>query len=65
MLNTMKTEVVVGFWNKSNFNTENLFNLIMETIKNKNKLEIIRENMKKNYSNTVYSVIENEIKEFI
>ena len=33
---------------QNNFNTENLFNLIMEVIKNKNKLENIRKNMKKN-----------------
>ena len=50
---------------QDNFNTENLFNLIIETIKNKNKLETIRENMKKDYSKDVYSDIENEIKEFI
>ena len=50
---------------QSNFNTENLFNLIIETIKNKNKLENIRENMKKNYNKNVYSNIENEIKEFV
>lgn len=50
---------------QDNFNTENLFNIIMETIKNRNKLENIRENMRKNYSNAVYSLIENEIKEFI
>lgn len=50
---------------QDNFNTENLFNLIMETIKNKNKLENIRENMKKDYNKNVYSNIENEIKEFI
>ena len=50
---------------QSNFNTENLFNLIMDTIKNKNKLENIRENMKKNYNKNVYSNIENEIKEFV
>ena len=50
---------------QNNFNTENLFNLIIETIKNKNKLETIRENMKKDYSKDVYSDIENEIKEFI
>ena len=48
-----------------NFNAENLFNIIMETMKNKNKLEDIRKNMKKNYSNTVYSIVENEIKKFI
>ncbi len=50
---------------QDNFNTENLFNLIIETIKNKNKLENIRENMKKNYNNNVYINIENKIKEFI
>ena len=50
---------------QDNFSTENLFNLIMETIKNKNKLENIRKNMKKNYNKNVYSNIENEIKEFI
>ena len=48
-----------------NFNIENLFNLIMDTIINKNKLENIRKNMKKNYNKNVYSNIENEIKEFI
>ena len=42
-------------------NTKNLFNLIMETMKNENKLENIRENMKKNYNKNVYSNIENEI----
>ena len=50
---------------QNNFDTENLFSLIMETIKNKNKLENIRESMKKNYNKNVYSNIENEIKEFI
>ena len=50
---------------QSNFNTENLFNLIMEIIKNKNKLKYINENMKKIYNKNVYSDIENEIKEFI
>jgi len=44
---------------QDNFDTENLFNLIMETIKNKNKLENIRENMKKNYNKNTYSDIEN------
>jgi len=48
-----------------NFNTKNLFNLIIETIKNENKLENIRKNMKKNYNKNVYSNIENEIREFI
>ena len=50
---------------QDNFNTENLFNLIKEIIKNKNKLKNINENMKKNHSKAVYSIIENEIKEFI
>ena len=47
-----------------NFNSENLFNLIMENIKNKNKLENIRNNMKKNHKKDVYNNIENEIKKF-
>ena len=50
---------------QDNFNTKNLFNLIMKTIKNKKELENIRENMKKNYNKNVYTNIENEIKEFI
>ena len=50
---------------QNNFNTENVFSLVIETIKNKNKLENIRENMKKNYNKNVYANIENEIKEFI
>jgi len=50
---------------QNNFNTRNLFNLIMETIKNKNKLENIRENMEKNYTKNAYSNIENEIREFV
>ena len=45
---------------QKNFNTKNLFNLIIEKIENKNKLE----NMKKNYNKNVYSNIENQIKEF-
>ena len=50
---------------QSNFNTKNLFNLIMKTIKNKKELEIIRQNMKKNYNKNVYNNIENEIREFV
>ena len=46
-------------------NAENLFNLIIEIIRNKNKLEKIRNNMKKSYNKNVYSNIENELKEFI
>ena len=47
------------------FNTKNLFNLIIETIRNKNKLENIRNNMKKDYNKNVYSYIENAIKDLI
>ena len=50
---------------QNSFNEENLYNLIVETIKNKNKLEIIRENMKKNYNNNVFSKIEDKIREII
>ena len=50
---------------QDNFNTQNLFKLIMETIKNRKKLENVRENMKKNYSKNAYSNVENEIKDFI
>ena len=50
---------------QDNFNVENLFNLIMEIIRNKNKLEKIRNNMKKSYNKNVYSNIENKIREFI
>ena len=50
---------------QNNFNTKNLFNLIIENIKNRNQLENIKENMKKNYNKNVYSNIEREIKEFI
>ena len=50
---------------QDNFNTENLYSLIIETIKNKKKLEGIIYNMKKKYGNNVYDNIENEIKELI
>ena len=50
---------------ENDFNTKNLFNLVIKIIKNENKLKNIRENMKKNYSNNVYIAIENEIKDFI
>ena len=50
---------------ENNFNTQNLFNLIVEIIKNKNKLEKIRENMKKSNNKSVYSFVENKIKELI
>jgi len=48
-----------------NFNANNIFNIIAETIKDKNKLESVRNNMKKNYNNNVYDIIEEEVKEFI
>ena len=50
---------------QENFSTENLFNLIIKNIKNKNNLENIRKNMKKSYNKNVYSNIENKIREFI
>ena len=50
---------------QNSFNEENLYNLIVETIKNKNRLEIIRTNMKKNYDNNVFNKIEDQIKELI
>ena len=50
---------------ESSFNSINLFNLIMEIINDKKKLDNIRENMKKNYSNDTYKKIENSIKEII
>ena len=48
-----------------NFNTENLFNLIVKIIKSEKKLKNYSENIEKNYSRDVYSNVENEIKEFI
>ena len=50
---------------QNNFNKENLFNLIIEIIKDKKKLENKCQNMKKNYTDNVYSVIEEKIKEII
>jgi UDP-N-acetylglucosamine--N-acetylmuramyl-(pentapeptide) pyrophosphoryl-undecaprenol N-acetylglucosamine transferase len=50
---------------EKDFNKENLFNLIIEIIKNQNKLESVKESMKKNLNKTVYTDIENNIKEFI
>ena len=50
---------------EDDFNTKNLFNLVIKIIKNENKLKNIRENMKKKYSKNVYIAIENEIKDFI
>jgi UDP-N-acetylglucosamine--N-acetylmuramyl-(pentapeptide) pyrophosphoryl-undecaprenol N-acetylglucosamine transferase len=50
---------------QEHFKEENLFNLITKNIKNKNQLDDIRENMKKNSNKNVYIDIENQIKEFI
>jgi len=50
---------------QNNFNINNLYNLIVEVIKNKKKLENIRNNMKKNYNKDVYNNIEKKIKDFV
>ena len=50
---------------QKNFNSKNLFNLVTEIVKNKNKLENIRKNMKKICSKNVYNDIESKIKELI
>ena len=47
------------------FSSINLFNLIMEIMKDKKKLKNARENMKKNDGKDVYNKVENAIKEFI
>ena len=46
------------------FNISNLYNFIVETINEKNKLENIRNNMKTIYRNDAYTDIEREIKDF-
>jgi len=48
---------------QSDFNSKNLFNLITEAIKDKNKLKNIRENLKKNFSKNTYIDIEKKISE--
>jgi len=50
---------------QDSFNSTNLFNLLIDIMKNKKKLENMRESMKKNDSKNVYTKIENAIKEFI
>ena len=50
---------------QKNFNVNNLFNLIVQIIKNADELENIKKNMKKSYNKKVYENIENEIKELI
>ena len=49
---------------QKDFNTQNLFNLIVGVIKNKNELENIRKSMKKECDDKVYSNIEKEVKDF-
>ena len=51
--------------NQHSFNHENLFNLIMEAVINKNKLEDMRANMKKIHNKNVYKYIEAAIKDLI
>jgi len=50
---------------QNNFNSINLFNLIMEIMKDKRKLENVRGRMKKIDCRNVYAKVENAIKEFI
>jgi len=50
---------------EDNLNTENLFNIIIDIMNNRNKLKKIRENMKRDYSKNVYSNLENEINKII
>ena len=50
---------------QDNFNTKNLFNLIIETIRNKKKLKEVRECMKKSFSKNVYDDIEKHVKDLI
>jgi len=47
---------------QSNFNPNNLFNLIIKVMENKKELFDMQKNMKKNINNEVYTKIENEIK---
>ena len=48
---------------QDDFNSKNLFNLITEAIKDKNKLKNISENLKKNFSKNTYIDIEKKISE--
>ena len=50
---------------QDNLITTKLFNLIIEIINDKKKLENVRESMKKNFSKNVYIKVENALKEFI
>jgi UDP-N-acetylglucosamine--N-acetylmuramyl-(pentapeptide) pyrophosphoryl-undecaprenol N-acetylglucosamine transferase len=53
------------FLDQDTFNSKNLYNLVIDIIKNKNKLENIQKNMKKNYNIEVYKNIEKEIESII
>ena len=50
---------------ENEFNSTNLFNLLLEIIKDKKKLANIHENMKKSSFKEVYNKIENVIRETI
>ena len=50
---------------QNNFSSNNLFNLIINIIKDKKKLEFMKQKMSKEINYDVYNNIENEIKEFI
>ena len=50
---------------QTNFNDEVLFNLILKILKDKKKLDKIRENMKKNDINNTNENIERAVKEFL
>jgi len=50
---------------QKNFNSSNLFNLIIEVLQDKKKLENVKKSMKKNAISNVYNNIENKINEFI
>ena len=50
---------------QKNFNSSNLFNLIIGVLQDKKKLENVKESMKKNVISNVYNNIENKINEFI
>jgi len=50
---------------QNDFNSNHLFKLIHDIFENKEKLKNVRENMKKIYSNNVYSNIEKQIEDYI
>jgi len=50
---------------EKNFNSTNLFDLLMKILVDKSQLEITQKNMQKNYNNKVYENIENIIKGLI